>query len=143
MKRAYPIVMTPDDSGYTVYIPDFDANTQGEDLADAIEMARDAISMMGIDMEDDKKPLPTPSEAKSVEVDTHDIVTLVDVDFDEYRRRHEMRYIRKNVTIPSWLNEVAERAGINFSFTLQEALKTTLHVEDAEPYKRISRFKSE
>lgn len=132
MKRAYPVVLTPDGSGYVVYIPDFEANTQGEDLADAIEMARDAIGLMGIDMEDDKKPLPEPSEAKGVESAQGDIVTLVDVDFGEYRRRHEMRYIRKNVTIPSWLNEMAEQAGINFSSTLQEALKTALHVDNAE-----------
>lgn len=87
MKKAYPIILTPDDIGYTVYIPDFKANTQGEDLAEAMEVARDAIGLMGIDMEDDKKTLPEPSEIKDFNVDTSDIVTLVDVDFSDYRRK--------------------------------------------------------
>ena len=43
MKEAYPIVISPADGGYIVYIPDFDINTEGNSLTDAIEMARDAI----------------------------------------------------------------------------------------------------
>lgn len=130
MKKAYPIVLTPDDSGYTVYIPDFEANTQGVDLADAIEMARDAIGIMGVDMEDDRKPLPTPSEAKNIEADKGDTVTLVDVDFSEYRRKNEMKVVKKNCTLPSWLCYEAEKANINFSQALQSALKRELHITD-------------
>ena len=55
MKAVYPVVFTKLDNGYTAYVPDFDINTQGDDLAEAIEMARDAIGLMGIDMEDDGK----------------------------------------------------------------------------------------
>ena len=68
MKKAYPIILTPDSDGYTVYIPDFNANTQGNDLAEAIEMARDAIGIMGIDMEDDKKALPEPSSTANFKI---------------------------------------------------------------------------
>ena len=53
---------------------------------------------------------------------------MVDVDFDEYRKKHEMRTVRKNVTIPSWLNEEAESANINFSALLQKAIKAELHL---------------
>lgn len=137
MKYAYPIVITPAGKDYVVYVPDLEINTQGTGIADAMEMARDAIGAWGCYEQDEKRPIPAPG-IKKVESAPDDIVTLVDVDFDEYRRRHEMRYIRKNVTIPSWLNEMAEQAGINFSSTLQEALKTALHVDNAEPYGRIS-----
>ncbi len=128
MKNVYPILLIPEKKGYTVYIPDFEINTQGEDLTDAMEMARDAIGLMGIDMEDDGKTLPAPSDIASVKKEADEIVTLVDVDFDEYRRKNEMRAVRKNVTIPSWLNEEAERAGVNFSAVLQNALKAELHI---------------
>ena len=50
MKAAYPIVMSKGAERIVVYIPDFNINTQGEDYADAMEMARDAIGLMGIDM---------------------------------------------------------------------------------------------
>ena len=56
------------------------------------------------------------------------IVSLVDVDFAEYRRKNDMRVVKKNCTIPSWLNFEAERAGVNFSAVLQAALKNELHI---------------
>lgn len=98
MKKVYPIVLTPDNGGYTVYIPDFDANTQGEDLTEAIEMARDAIGIMGIDMQDENEELPQPSAFDSVAKETaDDVITLVDVDFSEYRRKNEMKVVKKIV----------------------------------------------
>ncbi len=130
MKNSYPILLTPEERGFTVYIPDFDINTQGEDLTEAIEMARDAIGLMGIDMEDDKKALPTPSPLEKIKAANGEIVSLVDVDFAEYRRRHEMRAVKKNCTIPSWLCYEAEKANINFSHALQNALKRELQITD-------------
>jgi post-segregation antitoxin (ccd killing protein) len=50
------------------------------------------------------------------------------VDFAEYRRKNDMRAVKKNCTIPSWLNYEAERAGVNFSAVLQTALKQELNV---------------
>ena len=59
----------------------------------------------------------------------HGILTYVDVDFCEYRRRIDTKAVRKNVTIPSWLNYEAEHAGINISRVLQEALMNVLNVQ--------------
>ncbi len=59
-KGAYPIILKPADEGYYVRIPDFDIGTQGESVADAMEMARDVIGLMGIDMKDDGKAIPEP-----------------------------------------------------------------------------------
>lgn len=130
MKKAYPIVITKlkEESGYLVYIPDFEVNTEGESIADAIEMARDAIGLLGIDLEDDNKGLPIPSDIDKICHSNSDILSLVDVDFAEYRRKNDMRTVKKNCTIPSWLNYKAEEAGINFSATLQTALKKELNI---------------
>lgn len=128
MKTVYPVILTQGKEFIVVYVPDFNINTQGKDYADAIEMARDAIGMMGIDMEDDKEPIPEPTAIGKIKTDSSDeIVTLVDVDFAEYRRKNDMRSVKKNCTIPSWLNFEAEKAGINFSSVLQKALIQTLH----------------
>lgn len=131
MKNAYPIVMTQGKEFIVVFVPDFNINTQGKDIPDAIEMARDAIGLMGIDMEDDGEALPKPSSLSSIQSSAPDgsIVSLVDVDFTEYRRQNDMRAVKKNCTIPSWLNAAAERAGINFSATLQTALKKELGIQ--------------
>lgn len=131
MKRTYPIVLTPVKVGYVVYIPDFDINTEGNSLTDAIEMARDAIGLMGIVMEDDKEVIPAPSEMSAVTKETkNDIVTLVDVDFTEYRKQNDMRAVRRNVTLPSWLDYEARKSGLNVSALLQKALKQELHITD-------------
>lgn len=129
MKNAYPIIMTKGKEFIVVYIPDFDINTQGKDIPEAIEMARDAIGLMGIDMQDDGEPLPAPSDLAKIQKDENGgIVSLVDVDFTEYRRKNDLRAVKKNCTIPSWLNFEAERAGVNFSAILQTALKNELHI---------------
>jgi len=120
----------PDKVGYVVYIPDFDINTEGDTLTEAIEMARDAIGVIGIDMEDEGESLPEPTAVSKVKAaSTADIVTLVDVDFGEYRRKNDMRAVKKNCTIPSWLNFEAEKAGVNFSAILTAALKNELKIQ--------------
>ena len=132
MKAAYPVVMNKGVERIIVYIPDFDINTQGEDYADAMEMARDAIGLMGIDMEDDGELIPNPSPVASVCVRTEgDIITLVDVDFTEYRRKNDMRTVRRNVTLPSWLDSAAREAGINVSAVLTKALKKELQLSES------------
>lgn len=128
MKNSYPILLIPVEKGFTVFIPDFNINTQGDDLTEAIEMARDAIGIMGIDMQDDGKVIPSASAASDIKHSAEEIVSLVDVDFDEYRRKNDLRTVKKNCTIPSWLNFEAERAGVNFSAILQTALKNELHI---------------
>ncbi len=129
MKNSYPILLMPDKVGYVVYVPDFQINTEGDTLTEAIEMARDAIGIVGIDLEDSREPLPSPSAITDVKKEhDNDIVTLVDVDFTEYRRKNDMRTVRRNVSLPSWLNAEAERAGVNVSAILQAALKTELHI---------------
>lgn len=130
MKAVYPVVFTKEETGYTVYVPDFNINTQGDDMVEAIQMARDAISLTGIDMEDDGKPLPSPSPLESVHLNEGDIVSLVDVDFSECRRANENRTVRRNVSLPSWLDVRAEKAGLNVSAILQAALKKELHIND-------------
>ena len=130
MKKAYPIVMTQGKEFVVVFVPDFNINTQGKDVPDAIEMARDAIGLMGIDMQDDGEALPEASSIASAQAEAPSgaIVSLVDVDFAEYRRKNDMRVVKKNCTITSWLNFEAERAGVNFSAVLQAALKSELHI---------------
>jgi len=128
MKQAYPIILTKDGGFYVVSIPDLEINTQGETIAEAMEMARDAIGMFGYYKQDEKQPIAEPSSLGEIKAAKGDTVTIVDVDFDEYRRRYESRTVKKNCTIPSWLNTEAERAGINFSSVLQNALKEELHI---------------
>ena len=128
MKVLYPVIFTAaKEGGYCVYVPDLDINTQGEDLSDAIAMARDAIGLVCIDLEDDGKAIPARSERVAAPQDA--IVSLVDVDLVAYRKANDERTVRRNVTLPSWLNVAANEAKINVSAVLQNAPKAQLGVQ--------------
>lgn len=128
MTVVYPVVFTPmEEGGYLAYVPDLKINTQGEDLAQAISMARDAIGVVGLDIEDDGDPFPVPS--KAVPHQENEIVSLVDVDLAAYRRSVEKKTVRRNVTLPGWLDSAAKDAGINVSAVLQAALKQQLGIQ--------------
>ncbi|MDC7290962.1 type II toxin-antitoxin system HicB family antitoxin [Blautia schinkii] len=124
-KGAYPIILKRTIDGYYVEIPDFDTGTQGNSIAEAMEMARDAIGLVGIDMEDDGKKIPEPYTVP-FQTEKEDIVTLVDIDFSEYRKKVDNRAIRKNCTIPYWMSVEADKAGVNYSRLLQDAITSFL-----------------
>lgn len=138
MKRVYPTFITQNNDDFLVYVPDLEIFTEGKDFADAIEMARDAIGLKGIDYEDDGKDLPVPSNQEQALVKSKEdteifdystgLLTYIDVDFSEYRRKIDTKTVRRNVALPSWLNYEADRAGINVSRILQDALINTLGV---------------
>ena len=128
MKQAYPIILTPAERGYVVSVPDLDINTEGETIADAISMAEDAIGLWGITMQDRGKSIPDASGVVPP-CAPGEVSAFAVVDFDAYRKANDMRSVRKNVTIPSYLNDMAEKAGLSFSQVLQDGLKLRLGVQ--------------
>ena len=104
-------------------------------MANAMEMARDAIGLKVITMEDNNKKIPSPRSLKEIDIahgtfaqEGEGCVSMVDVDFEEYRRKMDNKTVRRNVTLPNWLNKEAEKAHINVSGVLQEALMMKLGV---------------
>jgi len=139
MENVYTVFFTETDGMILIEVPDFEILTQGRDIAEAMDMARDAIGLKGISMQDNNEPLPTPSEFKAIELDTATFAengttfkTLVDVDFQVYRQQLDNISVRRNVTLPSWLNKEAENAGVNVSKILQEALKEKLNLDSRD-----------
>jgi len=128
MKYAYPAIFTPVENGeFDVKVPDLPGcRTCGKDLADAIFMAEDAVSMWLWDAENKKEAIPAPTTLPQVEAPG--FVNYVVADTDEYRRRNGNFAVKKTLSIPSWLNAQAELAGVNFSQILQEALKERLNL---------------
>lgn len=122
MKQVYPIVITPADGEYLVYVPDFDINTEGKSIEEALFMAKDAIGLVGICMGDNGEEIP---KAKSLKITCkeNEFSALIDIDFSAYREKEDNRTVRKNCTIPLWLNREAEKKHINFSSVLTNALK--------------------
>ncbi|MBE6012066.1 MAG: type II toxin-antitoxin system HicB family antitoxin [Lachnospiraceae bacterium] len=127
-KYVYPVILTPaPEGGYTANFPDLqNCFTEGDNLAEALEMAKDVLALTLTALEDDKKDIPKPSEHSKLNVSKDNIVSLVSADTTEYRKMYDNKAVKKTLTIPSWLNTIAEANDINFSAVLQTALKKEL-----------------
>ena len=142
MKVAYPVIFTDVGTNILIEVPDLgiltESNEEGKpkgSMADAITMARDAIGISCIQAEDERKEVAQPSKMTDIDIskgafyeDGTGIVSLVDVDLAAYRRMLDNKTVRRNVTLPNWLNQEAEKSHINVSKVLQEALMARLGV---------------
>jgi len=130
MKYVYTAIFIPVEDGYSACIPDLPGCiTGGKDVADAIAMIEDAGAMWLWDAENKAETIPAPTAIEKVDVEPGQIKTLVLLDTDAYRRINDNRAVKKTLTIPSWLNAEAERAGVNFSQILQDGLKARLGIQ--------------
>lgn len=131
MKLIYPAIFSTLDEqdGYCVTFPDLPGCvTQGASLSEAIENAQDAASSWVLDELEDGNPAPKASEINAVAVKEDSFVNLIILDMDSYAEKYGEKAVRKNCTIPAWLNTAAEKNNVNFSQVLQEALITQLHL---------------
>lgn len=127
---VYPAIFTKmnDDGNY--YIVDFidlkDCITQGETIQEAFYMAQDA---MGLFL-DDLKNFPTPTlDFSNIKLKSNQFISFVSIDMDYYRKKYNNKSVKKTLTIPCWLDSIAEQENINFSQLLQEALKNKLKID--------------
>ena len=128
-KYVYPAIFTEDEDGYSVRFPDVDGCfTSGRSLQEALEMAEDALWLMLYDMEESGEAIPVASGVNNVQTEPGEFVSLIGCDTLAYRKRYGSKAVKKTLSIPSWLNEAAEKAGVNFSNVLQDALKQQLHL---------------
>lgn len=128
-KYIYPAIFTPEDGGYNVNFPDFEScYTEGNTLEEAMEMADDVLCLTLYDMEETGEKIPAPSSIKDIQTNENEFVSLIHCDTVEYRKYFDNKAVKKTLTIPNWLNTIAERKGVNFSLILQNALKRELNI---------------
>lgn len=123
--KIYPAVFEPaEEGGYLVDFPDFDGNcyTEGDTLEEAFEMAQDVLAGTIINMSIDGDILPEASDIKSMNPSGDAFINYVEVDIIKYKNSELSKSVRKNVTIPAWLNMIVEARHVNVSGILQDAL---------------------
>lgn len=123
---VYPATFEKDGAYILVEFPDVpEAFTQAENMEQAFVLGAEVLGAIL----EDKTTYPEPSSIKDVQSKYPDKeVALIGLDLTAYRRKYHAQTIRKNVTIPEWLNDIAEIEKVNFSQTLTEALKEKLGV---------------
>ena len=139
---VYPAIFHKSiEGGYVVVFPDFDYGaTEGKTLEEAIEMAEDYIGTWLYDDFVNSREMPVsskindisieiPEDEREFYVEGESFKTLIGLDMLKYVNECKNQTVRKNVSIPSWLNEMAKKSNINFSNILQEALKHELGID--------------
>lgn len=114
-----------------VYFPDLPGCTSGaETEKKATENAKEALLLHLYGMEEDGETIPEPSELKNIELEKNEMPVLIEVYMKPFREKMHKRYVKKTLSIPSWVNTIAEEQGINFSAALLEILKEKCNIQD-------------
>lgn len=127
MKYVYMAVLTPYEGGYVSTVPDVPGCTSGgKDLTQTLYMTRDALAGCLAVYEEEGVLLAPPRPPEQIPLAQNQIAALIDVDTVQYLTETDTHIVRKNVSLPSWLNARAEKAGLNFSYELQAAIRQKL-----------------
>lgn len=118
----------PNEKEYSVYFPDLEVATSGISEADALISARELLATVLYGLELDNEKIPTPSNLKNVKTNQNEYTILVDVYMPSVRLAENNKAVNRTVTLPAWLNALAQEKHFNFSQVLQEALKEKLNV---------------
>lgn len=125
MKLIYPAIFTPclEKEGYTVVVPDLPGCvSEGDSLVNAIDMGTDAACGWILGELEDGNSIPSPTPHQKLSVEEGSFINLLVLDIDSYSEKYGDKSIRKNITIPAWLNTYGEAHNVNFSKVLQDAL---------------------
>jgi len=127
----YPAVLSYDEDGISIEFPDLPGCFSCADTTEeATKNANEAMRLHLWSMEKDNDEIPEPTDIRNLELETNQVPLMVDVFMPPVRERLNNRFVKKTLSVPSWLNAEAEAKGVNFSQTLQKALKAELAIAE-------------
>lgn len=133
MKDTYifPAVLDFAEDGISIEFPDLPGCLPcAEDPESAIRNANEALKLHLFGMEEDNEEIPEPTPVNKIKTRANQSILLVDVFMPPFREKMHTRFIKKTLSIPSWLNAEAEHRGVNFSQVLQNALIEKLNLNN-------------
>lgn len=120
MVFVYPAIFHEEKKSYWAEFPDLrGCQTFGDTLEGTVEYAQEALAGYLMMVLESGGELPLPSDIRSLKAGEADFTTLISCHIDQYR---SAKAVKKTLTIPGWLNDMAVTRGINFSKVLQDAL---------------------
>ena len=129
-RYIFPAIFEPGaKKGYTVNFPDLPGCiTEGDNMEEALHMAKEALELHLYGLEDDGDAIPEPTCPENINIPVKSFLSLIEVWMPVIRDEMENKAVKKTLTIPKWLNDIAEKNRVNFSQILQSALKEYLGV---------------
>ena len=126
MKLAYPAIITycEEDNSYSIEFPDLQGCVSGGfSLIEAIEMGIDAASGWILTEIEEGNAVPKASDPTKIKLpDNKSFINMLILDMDSYSEKYSSKCVRKNITLPKWVNTLAEKNNVNFSQLLQNTI---------------------
>lgn len=129
---TYPAIFTFENNQYWVEFIDLNGCfSSGLTLPEAMENSKEAMGLFLEDLED----FPScTTDIKNIKLNDNQIISFVSIDLEEHKRKYTNKSVKKTLSIPAWLNTLAEKENVNFSQILQNALKEYLKIDDKKNY---------
>lgn len=126
----YPAVFSYDNDGISISFPNLPGCIScASNDEEALYMAKDALGLYMVCLEEDGEVLPKPSKLNEIDLNVNERAVLVEVNMPLFRLSVQNSSVKKTLTIPKWLNDLAEKNKVNFSLVLQNALKEFLSLK--------------
>ena len=132
MKDRYSVIaiVYTDDDGVSVEFPDLPGCLPcAESIDEAVDNAREALGLHLWGMEQDGENIPKPSTIKDIQIEDGGVPMLVDVFMPPFRDKLTNRFVKKTLSLPAWLADLADKDGVNCSKVFQAALIDYLGVK--------------
>ncbi|MCD7863599.1 MAG: type II toxin-antitoxin system HicB family antitoxin [Lachnospiraceae bacterium] len=127
MKALYTATFETDGSKFYARVPDLPGCiSTGNSLEDAIDMITDAANLWLVAAEDHHDPIPAPTSQHELNCPDAAALSIISVDTIAYRASIDTRAVRKSVSLPAWMANLADQRGINCSQVLQDGLMQKL-----------------
>ncbi|MDF2635423.1 MAG: pilus assembly protein HicB [Pelosinus sp.] len=129
-RYTFPAIFHFADDGISIEYPDLPGCLSCADTEEeAFKMAKEVLQLHLYGMEQDKDIIPEPSKIKDIRLEENETVVLIEVFMPSFRDKMNNKAVNKMVTLPRWLNELADKENVNCSQIFQNALKAYLEVD--------------
>ncbi|MBS3975822.1 MAG: type II toxin-antitoxin system HicB family antitoxin [Syntrophomonadaceae bacterium] len=133
-RYIFPAIFDYADDGISIEFPDLPGCLPCADTTEeALKNAQEAMALHLYGMERDGDEIPDPTSVIKLHPQTNQAIVLIEAWMPFYRNVIENHAVKKTLTIPKWLNDLAEEKQVNFSQLLQTSLKKHLGVTDYKP----------
>ena len=138
MNLTYPAIITHEDALFYIGFPDIEENigdcfyvTYGDNFNDAIKMGKEYLILKLEDHENNNKSFPKASSIIDLKnkLKNNQEIVYITINYEYEKSLIKLAYVKKTLTIPSYLDILAKNKNINFSQVLQNALKKELGLE--------------
>ncbi|HZK54255.1 MAG TPA: type II toxin-antitoxin system HicB family antitoxin [Desulfosporosinus sp.] len=132
-RYIFPAIFDYAEDGISIEFPDLPGCLPcAHSDESALKNAQEAMALHLFSMEKDCEEITEATPVPRLHPKSNQAIVLIDVWMPAFRDQMENKAIKKTLTIPKWLNDLAEQKNVNFSHVLQSALKSYLGVNKSK-----------